>query len=314
MLREIWLLETHHSTAIEGSSLTPQGVVAVVERNEARDSLAEALEVKAYSDAAGWVYGTAPETPQGITLATVREVYRRVVGPVWAAFPPTTRDAPGDFRTTGVTVGGGRRVQLSAAPAVHADMSDWVAASGGSFDAHPILHITGQHARFERIHPFTDGNGVSGVSSPTGDSSRPTTHQWSSGSSNVSATSEHLNVPTKETRKASWNCSPERSANRSTDSSCPDSPVMPESSLSAPWRRAVHTHPTISASLPCRVDSARCDTGHCGSAPKQRSRSTWTAEARVVADDPRTLKNENRTQTTQDASSFTAPSISHIPR
>ena len=30
VLREIWLLETHHSTAIEGSSLTPQDVVAIV--------------------------------------------------------------------------------------------------------------------------------------------------------------------------------------------------------------------------------------------------------------------------------------------
>ena len=110
VLREIWLLETHHSTAIESSSLTPQDVEAVVERNEARGSLAEALEVKAYADAASWVYETASEMPLGVTLATVREVHRRVVGPVWAAFPPSTRDTPGDFRTTGVTVGGSRHV------------------------------------------------------------------------------------------------------------------------------------------------------------------------------------------------------------
>jgi len=159
VLREIWLLEIHHSTAIEGSSLTPQDVEAVVERNEARGSLAEALEVKAYADAAGWVYETAPETPQGITLATIQEVHRRVVGPVWAAFPPTTRDTPGDFRTTGVTVGGSRRVQLSAAPTIHADMTDWVTGGVESHDSHPVLRIAEQHARFERIHPFTDGNG-----------------------------------------------------------------------------------------------------------------------------------------------------------
>ena len=159
VLREIWLLETHHSTAIEGSSLTPQDVEAVVERNEARGSLTEALGVKAYADAASWVYETAPETPPGITLATVREVHRRVVGPVWAAFPPAARDTPGDFRTTGVIVGGSRRIQLSAAPAVHADMTDWVAASVQSPGSHPIHRIAEQHARFERIHPFTDGNG-----------------------------------------------------------------------------------------------------------------------------------------------------------
>lgn len=82
-----------------------------------------------------------------------------MVGPVGAAFPPTTRDGPGDFRTTGVTVGGSRRVHLSAAPAVHADMTDWVAASGIPSDSHSILRIAEQHAGFERIHPFTDGKG-----------------------------------------------------------------------------------------------------------------------------------------------------------
>ncbi len=159
VLREIWLLETHHSTAIEGSSLSEQDVVAVVERDEARGTLVEALEVKAYAGAAGWVYETASEAPAGIGLATVREVHRRVVGPVWATFPPTTRDIPGAFRTTGVTVGGGRRVQLSAAPAVHADMTDWVAAGRRNTPGHVIVGIAHRHASFERIHPFTDGNG-----------------------------------------------------------------------------------------------------------------------------------------------------------
>lgn len=159
VLREIWLLETHHSTAIEGSSLSEQDVVAVVERDEARGTLAEALEVKAYADAAGWVYETAPEAAPGVDLATVREVHRRVVGPVWAVFPPVTRDSPGAFRTTGVTVGGGRHVQLSSPPSIHADMTAWAEASTQNRVSHVIERIAERHAWFERIHPFTDGNG-----------------------------------------------------------------------------------------------------------------------------------------------------------
>ncbi|MDJ0663918.1 MAG: Fic family protein [Acidimicrobiia bacterium] len=159
VLREIWLLETHHSTAIEGSSLSEQDVVAVVERDEARGSLAEALEVKAYADAASWVYETAPTAGPGIDLATVREVHRRVVGPVWTVFPPITGDSPGAFRTTGVTVGGGRRVRLSSPPAVHADMTKWAQASTRTTMDHAIGRIAERHAWFERIHPFTDGNG-----------------------------------------------------------------------------------------------------------------------------------------------------------
>lgn len=159
VLREIWLLETHHSTAIEGSSLSEQDVVAVVERDEARGTLVESLEVKAYADAAGWVYETAPTATVGVDLATVREVHRRVVGPVWAAFPPTTRDQPGAFRTAGVTIGGGRQVQVSSAPAIHADMTAWVEAPTNVSPVHVINRIAERHAWFERIHPFTDGNG-----------------------------------------------------------------------------------------------------------------------------------------------------------
>jgi Fic family protein len=160
VLREIWLLETHHSTAIEGSSLSPQDVVAVVEHDEARGSLVESLEVKAYADAARWVYQNAPNAD--LQLSTVREIHQRVVGPVWASFPPATRDAPGAFRTTGVTVGGGRRVRVAPASAVHANVADWIEGVNDPEASHVIEAVVHRHASFEWIHPFTDGNGRTG--------------------------------------------------------------------------------------------------------------------------------------------------------
>jgi hypothetical protein len=41
-------------------------------------------------------------------------------------------------------------------------MTEWVAAGSESTDSHPIFRFAEQHARFERIHPFTDGNGSVG--------------------------------------------------------------------------------------------------------------------------------------------------------
>jgi hypothetical protein len=223
-------------------------VVAVVERDEARGTLTEALEVKAYADAAGWVYETAAEAPTGITLATIREVHRRVVGPVWATFPPATRHA-GAFRTTGVTVGGGRLVQLSPAPAVHADTTDWAAVSGELSDAHPIQQIAEQHAWFERIHPFTDENGRVDGYWPTGNSSKPTIPRWLSGFNNGNVICGLWSVPISGTPAAWWSCSPEQSANRSTGSFCLGSPVTLGSFLSECWQRTARTHRITSVSL-----------------------------------------------------------------
>ncbi|MEX2322779.1 MAG: Fic family protein [Acidimicrobiia bacterium] len=159
VLREIWLLDTHHSTAIEGTTLSEADVRAVVERGEARGSIKEALEVKAYAAAAAWVYESAATAQSPLDLATVRQVHRLVVGPVWAAFPPPTRDEPGAFRSTGVLVGGRGRFSPSPATSVHADMTAWADEATPDETVHPITRAAGRHARFERIHPFVDGNG-----------------------------------------------------------------------------------------------------------------------------------------------------------
>ena len=146
--------ETHHSTAIEGSSLSEHDVVAVVERGQARGTLTEALEVKAYADAAGWVYETVLKAPSGIELATIREVHRRGGwAPSGRLPPPATRD---DLCVcmTGVTIGGGRRVQLSAAPSVDATPPTGSRLAAATRPA--TMSGSRSAARLvQRIHPFT---------------------------------------------------------------------------------------------------------------------------------------------------------------
>ncbi|MEO6713133.1 MAG: Fic family protein, partial [Mycobacteriales bacterium] len=58
---ELWHLEAHHSTAIEGNTLVLNEVRKLLDEGRAVGSkeLSEYMEVKGYADAARWVYGQA---------------------------------------------------------------------------------------------------------------------------------------------------------------------------------------------------------------------------------------------------------------
>ena len=58
---DIWHLEAHHSTALEGNTLVLREVENLLEKGRAVGSkpLREYMEVKGYGDAAAWVYREA---------------------------------------------------------------------------------------------------------------------------------------------------------------------------------------------------------------------------------------------------------------
>lgn len=64
---DIWHLEAHHSTALEGNTLVLREVEALLEKGRAVGAkpLAEYLEVQGYGQAARWVYrqALAPKRP-----------------------------------------------------------------------------------------------------------------------------------------------------------------------------------------------------------------------------------------------------------
>lgn len=156
ILRAIWIDDVHNSTAIEGNTMTRAQVEDLVEHRHAAADLVEVLEVEGYARAADWVYRNAAEY-RGVSLSTVSEIHRQVVGLAWSVDPPPTRDRPGDWRKGGVKVG---RLGVSTPAAIPADMDDWSrSTSERDPTVHPIVRAANYHAWLERIHPFVDGNG-----------------------------------------------------------------------------------------------------------------------------------------------------------
>jgi len=167
----IWYEEAHHSTAIEGNTLVLKEVEQLLREGKAVGSkeLAEYLEVEGYAKAARWVYAQAVEqsrdwsSGERINLTELRQIHRLVVESAWLHSPPAgldEREGPGSFRQHDIRpfTGG---MTPPAFPEVPGLVTDWLgdASRGPAYDQHPMLFVADIHGRFERIHPFRDGNG-----------------------------------------------------------------------------------------------------------------------------------------------------------
>jgi len=168
----IWQEETHHSTAIEGNTMVLSQVKALLEEGRAvgNKELAEYLEIQAYSEATQWVYAQAKQidgwSGEGLlNLTELRHIHTLVVEPVWRHAPPSGHqpgDGPGAFRRQDIKplASGHTPPSWTEVPAL---INDWLAfVNAGPQDDHLMVHFANAHARFERIHPFLDGNGRAG--------------------------------------------------------------------------------------------------------------------------------------------------------
>lgn len=155
ILRSIWIDDVHHSTAIEGNTMTRAQVEDLVENRQASASLVEVLEVEGYARAADWVYRNAADF-KGVPTEVLSEIHRLAMELVWAIEPPATNDKPGQWRTTGVSV---RGLNVALPVTISADLRDWSLSTIDPVGNHPLEHVAIHHASLERIHPFIDGNG-----------------------------------------------------------------------------------------------------------------------------------------------------------
>ncbi|SRR5712691_2416718 len=175
---DIWHLEAHHSTALEGNTLVLREVEALLEKGRAVGAkpLKEYMEVQGYGTAARWVYAQAVDpgdwsTGGLISIQEIRQVHSLAMIPVWQVAPhpdATDREGPGMFREQDIHPFEGGMTPPSW-PLVQSRVQDWAdevnaAAAGLTGDGRePLPEVLARlHNSFEKVHPFIDGNGRAG--------------------------------------------------------------------------------------------------------------------------------------------------------
>lgn len=178
--RDIWQLEAHHSTALEGNTLILREVKTLLESGKAvgAKELRHYLEVDGYAKAAQWVYEQALQPGDWhdgrlVTMAEVRYVHGLALTPVWDVAPhhgATNREGPGSFREHDIEPFGAG-MQPPSWTLVAAQVQQWVEdacaagakiLAGTDLECHVVEELARLHNQFERVHPFIDGNGRAG--------------------------------------------------------------------------------------------------------------------------------------------------------
>lgn len=177
---DIWHLEAHNSTAIEGNTLVLREVRTLLDENRpvGGKDLKDYMEVLGYAEAARWVYSQA-RTPDRkssgklISITEIRNVHQLTMQRVWETAPHPDAfpdEQPGAFRRHDIRPFSGGMVPPSWVD-VSPQLTTWVDTvnkSGSAITMEKLapseipVALAEMHSSFERIHPFIDGNGRTG--------------------------------------------------------------------------------------------------------------------------------------------------------
>jgi len=145
------LLLTYHTNKLEGSTLTENETKAILFNNIALSgkSIIEQLEVKNHQAALGYLFNYIFSPSSKIDKKLVLKLHSILINGI--------RDDAGSFRKHGVRIVG------TYIPTVNylkiSGLMNKLVKDINSKKKDIIAHVSSIHSRFEKIHPFSDGNG-----------------------------------------------------------------------------------------------------------------------------------------------------------
>ena len=155
-MEDILVRMAHHSTAIEGNTLTQAETISILIHNFIPRDMSEReyYEVKNYRKA----FNTLLEADRKITTELIKKYNKDIM--------ENLHDLNGKFKTTqNLTLGA--EFEPTKPYLVPFEIEDWCnnlsyRLDNAKTNKEKVEIIMDQHIKFEKIHPFNDGNGRTG--------------------------------------------------------------------------------------------------------------------------------------------------------
>lgn len=157
--RRAWVRTVHHSTRIEGNTLSEEEVGDLLEAPPSTVRNIDVQEVVNYAKALRFVdeLSDHPEVP--VDERVVRHLNKLILdGTVAPVLTPGEYRKGDNYVTHPIT---GEKIYVPPSsgdvPSLMRDFAAWVQSAGG--EEHPVIQAGIVHLEFVAIHPFWDGNG-----------------------------------------------------------------------------------------------------------------------------------------------------------